>query len=216
MINIYPSFMAADPQHLENEITLLQPYCAGFHLDVMDNHFVPNTALSIDTVTTIAQKAKPVWIHLMVEKPDDFYAAFSLPIDSIISFHIESEIDVISFAKIIREKKHKVSVAINPKTPVAEIIPFLNVVDQILVMTVNPGFSGQPFLESSFEKIAELVAHRQQHNNFFRIGVDGGIDATNIKKLIEIGVDDCAVGSAIFKHKDHVVALRQLEQICGK
>ena len=82
-------------------------------------------------------------------------------------------------------------------------------------MTVNPGFSGQPFLQNSFEKIIELVAHRQQHS-FFRIGVDGGIDATNIKKLIEIGVDDCAIGSAIFKHEDRVAALHQLQQISNE
>lgn len=213
MINIYPSLIAADQQKLEHEIKLLESHCAGFHLDVMDNIFVPNSALSIDTVNNIAKLAKPVWLHLMVEKPDEFYDALFLPIDSIISFHIESEVDVVSFVKIIREKKHKVSIAINPKTDVGRIVPFCNIVDQILIMSVNPGFSGQHFLQNSFEKIATLVEHRQQQKKIFSIGVDGGIDATNIKKLIELGVDDCAIGSGIFKHKDSVAALQKLQQI---
>ena len=115
--------------------------------------------------------------------------------------------------KIIREKKHKVSVAINPKTPLERIIPFLNIVDQILVMSVDPGFSGQHFLENSFEKIAALVECRKSYN-FFRIGVDGGIDATHIKKLMEIGVDDCAIGSGIFKYSNSLDALHKLERVC--
>ena len=216
MINIYPSLIAANQQHLENEITLLEPYCTGFHLDVMDNIFVPNNALSVDTVNNIAQKAKLVWLHLMVENPDAFYTQFFLPTDSIISFHIESKIDVISFSKIIREKKQKVSIAINPKTPLERIVSFLGIVDQILVMSVNPGFSGQPFLKNSFEKIATLVEYRQEQKKFFRIGVDGGIDATNIQQLVEMGIDDCAIGSGIFKHQDSVVALHQLQKIINK
>lgn len=215
MINIYPSLMAADQLHLEDEIQLLEHHCAGFHLDVMDNCFVQNSALAINTVNEIAKKTKLVWVHLMVEKPDIFYAKLFLPTGSLVSFHIESEIDVLEFVKIIREKKQRVSVAISPKTPVEAIVPFLNIVDQILVMSVDPGFSGQPFLESSFDKITQLVAHRQKQNNYFRIGVDGGIDVTHIKKLVAMGVDDYAIGSAIFKHKDCVAALHELEYAAG-
>src|SRR6266404_2787846 len=158
MINIYPSLMAVDPSHVEDEIKLLEQYCAGFHLDVMDNRFVHNSALSIDAVNNIAKmSSKLVWLHLMVEKPDQFYAQIFLPHDSLISFHIESEIDVEQFVKTIREKKHKPSIAISPKTPVSRIVPFLNIVDHILLMSVEPGFSGQPFLPESISRLEELV-----------------------------------------------------------
>jgi ribulose-phosphate 3-epimerase len=216
MINIYPSLMAVDPKYLEDEINLLEPYCAGFHLDVMDNIFVPNSALSIDVVNKIAQRGKPVWVHLMVEKPDQFYAKLFLPKESLISFHIESEIDVEQFVKIIREKKHRPSIAIRPKTPLDKIFPFLNVVDQVLVMSVEPGFSGQPFLPNSISRLEQLTAYRKKSNAFFSIGIDGGITIENIKTVAEKGVDDCAVASAIFKQHDHLVALHELEEIVSE
>ena len=147
MVRIYPSLMAADPLHLENEIELLEPYCAGFHLDVMDNHFVPNITWGANTVNAIAKRGKPVWVHLMVEKPDLFYDTLFLPVDSTVSFHIESDVDVFEFVKIIREKKQQVSIAISPKTPISRILPFLVNLDQDLLMSVEPGFSGQHLLK---------------------------------------------------------------------
>src|SRR5688572_18277791 len=136
-MRIYPSLMSVNSLNLEDEIKLLEPYCAGFHLDVMDNKFVPNNALSIDTVNKIAKiVSKPVWLHLMVEKPDEFYNEFFLPNDSLISFHVESKIDIERFAKIIREKKHKPSIAISPKTALERIVPFFQIVDQVLLMSV--------------------------------------------------------------------------------
>jgi len=212
MVRIYPSLMAADPLRLENEIDLLESHCAGFHLDVMDNHFVPNITWGANTINAIAQRGKPVWVHLMVEQPDLFYHTLFLPIDSLISFHIEAEIDVLGFIKIIREKKHKVSIVITPKTSLSRIFPFLDAIDQVLLMSVEPGFSGQLFLKSSLDRLAELAAYRQKHKNVFRIGMDGGIDVANIKTLAEIGVDDCSIASAIFKHKDRLAALEQLQQ----
>ena len=216
-MRIYPSLMAADPSHVENEIQLLESYCAGFHLDVMDNRFVPNSALSIDMVNKVAKiSSKPVWLHLMVENPEQFYDAFFLPDDSLISFHIESEIDVYRFVKIIREKKHKPSIAISPKTPLTRIFPFLNIVDQVLLMSVEPGFSGQPFLPESIFRLEELVAYKKQHNYIFRIGIDGGINIHNIKTIVEKGVDDCAVASGIFQHPDHLVALHELLEVVAQ
>lgn len=212
MLRIYPSLMAADPLNLENEINLLEPYCAGFHLDVMDNHFVPNITWGAHTINAIAKRGKPVWLHLMVEKPELFYDTLSLPIDSIVSFHIESEVDAFGFIKIIREKKHRVSLAISPKTPLSRILPFLNAVDQVLVMSVEPGFSGQPFLKNSLDRLIELVKYRKDHKSTFRIGIDGGIDITNIKIVVDKGADDCAIASAIFKQQDLVAALQQLQQ----
>ncbi len=217
MINIYPSLMSVDPANLEDEIKLLEPYCAGFHLDIMDNQFVPNKALSIDAVNNIAKiVSKPVWIHLMVQHPEQFYMQLFLPDDSLVSFHIESEVDVNRFIKTIREKKHKPSIAIRPKTPLDLIFPFLQVVDQVLLMSVEPGFSGQPFLQESLLRLEQLNAYRKKHDNVFKIGLDGGINKNNIKKVFEKGVDDCAVASGIFQQPDHLVALHELREIIAE
>jgi ribulose-phosphate 3-epimerase len=181
-------------------------------LDVMDNQFVLNTALSIDTVNDIAKMVnKPVWVHLMVKNPDQFYTQFFLPDDSLVSFHIESEIDVDRFVKIIREKKHKPSIAISPKTPLEQIFPFLNIVDQVLLMSVEPGFSGQRFLPESISRLEKLIAYRKKHEYVFKIGLDGGINIDNIKMITQKGVDDCAIGSGIFNCPDHLVALHELQ-----
>jgi ribulose-phosphate 3-epimerase len=216
-MHIYPSLMSVTPTNLKDEIDLLQPYCAGFHLDVMDNQFVPNTALSVDTVNNIAKMVnKPVWIHLMVKNPEQFYTQFFLPDDSLVSFHIESEVDVEKFVKIIREKKHKPSIAISPKTPLERIFPFLNIVDQVLLMSVEPGFSGQHFLSESISRLEKLTTHRKKNNYVFKIGIDGGVDINNIKMIAEKGVDDCAIGSGIFKQSDHLVALHELCDIIAE
>lgn len=213
MVHIYPSLMAADPLSLKNEIEMLEPYCAGFHIDVMDNVFVPNTTWDADEVNAIAKMAKLVWVHLMVENPELFYATLLLPVDSIVSFHIESKTDVFKFIKIIREKKHKVSIAISPKTPISRLLPFLQYLDQVLLMSVEPGFSGQPFLTSTIDRLIELVGYRKEYNAIFRIGIDGGINTTNIKTVVEEGADDCAVATAIFQKHDHVAALQQLQEL---
>jgi ribulose-phosphate 3-epimerase len=214
---IYPSLMSVALENLEDEIKLLEPYCAGFHLDVMDNKFVRNSALSIDVVNNIAKIVhKPVWLHLMVEKPDEFYDALFLPNDSLVSFHIESEIDVAKFVKIIREKKHRPSLAISPKMPLERIVPFFQLTDQVLLMSVEPGFSGQPFLQESISRLEKLTAYRKKSDTFFSIGIDGGINKENIKMVAEKGVDDCAVASGIFKQPDHLVALHELQEIIAQ
>jgi ribulose-phosphate 3-epimerase len=216
-VQIYPSLMSVALENLEDEIKLLQPYCAGFHLDVMDNKFVHNSALSIDVVNKIAKIVdKPVWLHLMVERPDQFYGQLFLPNDSLVSFHIESEVDVNQFVKIIREKKHKPSIAISPKTPLERIVPFLQVMDQVLLMSVEPGFSGQPFLSESIFRLEQLTIYRKKSNAFFSIGIDGGICKDNIKTVFEKGVDDCAIASGIFKKPDHLVALHELRDIIAR
>lgn len=210
MTHIYPSLMAADQLNLEKEIQNLKSYCAGFHLDIMDNHFVPNMTWGVATVNAIAQRAD-VWVHLMIDKPMDFYQQLTLRPDTLVSFHIESDIDFFEIIKIIKEKKHKLSIAISPKTPISRIVPFFNIADQVLLMSVDPGFSGNPFLKSSLDRLSEIFAYRQKNNYQFRIGIDGGINKENIAMLVKMGVDDCAVGAGIFHSKDSVAALQELK-----
>lgn len=209
MIHIYPSLMAADQLNLEKEIQNLKSYCTGFHLDVMDNHFVPNITWGVATVNAIAQRAD-VWVHLMIDKPMDFYQQLILRAGTLVSFHIESEVDFFEIIKIIKEKKHKLSIAISPKTPISRIVPFFNIVDQVLLMSVHPGFSGQPFLMGALDRLSEVFAYRQAHNCSFRIGIDGGVNKNNIAMLIKKGIDDYAVGGGIFYRENSVVALQEL------
>ena len=211
MKHIYPSLMVVENENITREIEKLDSYCAGFHLDVMDGKFVlPTMWNDARILQKIIARIDRVWLHLMVEKPDEFYRQISLPSGSLVSFHIESEVDVFDFSKQIIEKTHKVSLAIRPKTPVSEIVPFLHVLDQVLVMSVDPGYSGQHFLKSSFDKIEELIDLRTQLNANYTIGVDGGINAENITELARAGVTEYAVATGIFGKVDHLAALQEL------
>jgi ribulose-phosphate 3-epimerase len=215
MVKIYPSLMAADQLNLAHAVQSLNEYCAGFHLDVMDNHFVPNITWGAATVNAIATLSN-VWVHLMIDNPMSFYEQLVLKPDSLVSFHIESGIDFFEVIKIVREKKHRLSITISPKTPVLRIVPFLDIVDQVLLMSVEPGFSGQPFLTSTFDRLDELIAYRQEYAGLWKIGIDGGVNATNIVQLVEKGVDDCAVGGGIFQQQNPLAALQELQRLIAE
>jgi ribulose-phosphate 3-epimerase len=214
MASIYPSLIAANPLYLHETIKKLEPYCAGFHCDVMDNHFVPNLTFGADTVNAIdAATKKPVWVHLMVDNPLDWCKTLSIKANSIVSFHLEATKEINEIIKRIKENNWKASIAINPKTDVAETFTYLSLIDQVLIMSVEPGFSGQRFLEPMIKKVAQLVAQRKKENVHVRIGMDGGITAQNIGSLVKEKVDDLAIASAIFNQPDPIVALQQLSKL---
>jgi ribulose-phosphate 3-epimerase len=213
-MNIYPSLMVVPQQELCAAIESLAPYCAGFHLDVMDGIFVADRFwYDADQLNKVIHIAQRVWIHLMVQKPESFYQHLMVPDESLVSFHIESDADIFTFSKIIKEKKQRVSLAMSPKTPITEIIPFLNVIDHVLIMSVEPGHSGKYFLESSYEKIEELMAYRATSKMNFAIGVDGGINQSNIIRLAQQGINDCAIATALFGQRDHLGTLQELRKI---
>lgn len=214
MAHIYPSLIDADLCNLQSVIEELDPHADGFHIDIMDNHFVPNLAFGPEIVNQMAKIAKsPLWVHLMVGNPMDWHDMLFLPRGSTVSFHFESEIEIPRFIKQLKEKNYRASLAINPKTPVEEIFPIVNAVDQILIMSVEPGFSGQPFLKESIDKLDRLAAYRQTSNLNFRIGMDGGIGSENIPMLKEKGADDFAVAAAVFRKPDHIAALLELKKL---
>ncbi len=214
MAQIFPSLISADSLNLQKEIELLDPHTDGYHLDIMDNHFVPNLTWGPMVVNAIAKATRrKLWAHLMVDNPMDWDNILFLPPASILTFHFETEKEIPRLIKKIKEKKWLVSLAINPKTPVEEIFPIINALDQILLMSVEPGFSGQPFLESTIEKLDRLDAYRQTSDLQFRIGMDGGINAQNIAMLHKKGVDDFAIAGGIFNQADHVTALQELKKL---
>lgn len=216
MAHIFPSLTAADQLNLQHEIQLLEAHCEGFHLDVMDHHFVPNITWGADTVNAIAHLTNRIlWVHLMVEKPIDFLETLSLKEHSIVSFHIETIKSNVNIINRVREKKLVPGIAISPKTPVEEIFPFLDLVHHVTVMSVEPGFAGQPFLTSVIDKVDRLAGYRETSGLKFTIAMDGGINEKNIADLTRRGVDAFGVASAIFKKQDPITALKTLQKLAA-
>ena len=157
MYEIYPSLISADILNLKGSIDQLDDLCHGYHLDIMDNHFVPNLTWGAQFMNAIAQYGeKPVWVHLMIEKPEEFLDRLFVPDNTYITFHIETKSNIKNVITGIREKKWRPSIAINPKTDVEESFAYLEHVHQILLMSVDPGFSGQQFIPDVLKKIAPL------------------------------------------------------------
>jgi ribulose-phosphate 3-epimerase len=210
-IKIFPSLISADILNLEHEIKKLEPHCDGFHIDVMDWHFVPNLTWGPMFINAIAQKTtKPLFVHLMIEKSLEFLDLLALRNNDIVSFHIEESHDIKKMIKCIKEKRWRPNIAIKPKTPVEKFFPFSDMVDSILLMSVEPGFSGQHFLKSSTDRLIALTTYRTEHNLSFEIDMDGGINKENISMLVNHGVNSVAIAAGIFEHHDPVYALKEL------
>jgi ribulose-phosphate 3-epimerase len=146
----------------------------------------------------------------MVDDADSLLDRFFMQPESIVTFHIESKSKISETIKHIEAKKWLASIAINPKTPLEEIFPFLPVIHQVLVMSVEPGFAQQDFLPETADRLRQLVGFRQASKLRFRIGVDGGVKVGNIAQVVTNGADDIAVASAIFTAQDPARALKEL------
>ncbi len=207
MIKLFPSLISSNLLCIEKSITLLEPYCDGFHLDVMDNHFVPNLTFGADMVHAIARATqKQLWVHLMVDNPMQWCQDLQLPEGSMLSFHFESTDEVEKVAECITEKKWIASITISPKTSAEKIFPFLDTINHVLVMSVEPGFSGQRFLPDALEKVTAIREYKPD----VIIGMDGGINLENIASIAAAGAQDLAIASAIFESDDPVAAIKEL------
>lgn len=214
MPGIYPSLISGDLLNLERTITNLEPHCSGFHVDIMDNHFVPNLTWGAQFATAIGSATtKPVWVHLMVDDPRLFVQRMTLPPESIVSFHIESGSDIQQISADILKNKWVPSLAISPKTDVEKVFPHLDVIDHVLLMSVEPGFSGQQFLPHSAQRLETLIQHRIDHNLDFVVGMDGGINTGNIANLFQKGAQHFAIASGVFAHNNPVEALQKLNEL---
>lgn len=214
MALIFPSLISADLLNLEKEILQLDPYCSGYHLDVMDYHFVQNLTWGPAFLQAIAHKtSRQLWVHLMVDNPQLWIQNLNLPVQTILSFHIETTQNPQDVLFAIQKKKWMTSIAISPKTALEEILPFLPMVNQILIMSVNPGQSGQQFMENTIDKVKVLAGYRQANDLNFKIAMDGGISQKNIQKLTQIGVDHFAIAHAIFNDPHPVKALQELNKL---
>lgn len=214
MIKIFPSLMSANILDLKEIIEKLEPYCAGFHLDVMDLHFVPNLTFGPSIINAIAKaSSKALFVHLMIEYPENFIDYLQLPEGSIVVFHRTTTPKPTNLIKAISKKGWKAGMALDPDESIENVTPLLKELDYVLIMSVRPGFSGQEFIPQTLDKVKKLKTYRKKNKLNFRIAIDGGINEKNIQEVVNSGVDDIAMASAIFKAKDPVKALKKLKKL---
>jgi len=207
-ILVSPSLLSADFCRLGEEIQAVQEAGADWlHLDVMDGHFVPNITIGPMIVAAAKKVAKvPLDVHLMVEHPEKFLDAFVSAGASSLIVHIETCPDITGTLKIITELGCRAGVTLNPLTPASDVIPALNLVDQVLVMTVQPGYSGQEFMPEMISKVAEIRHWLDEIHSPARLEVDGGISTGTISRVLEAGADTFVAASAIFHHPAGIAA----------
>ena len=198
---IAPSILSADYANFESELKKLEATGAEYaHIDIMDGHFVPNISFGAGVVAIMRPHSRLVFdCHLMVSNPEHHIEDFARAGADIISIHAEATPHIHGALQKIRAAGVKASVVINPGTPVEAVKNVLNLVDQVLVMTVNPGFGGQAFLPETMDKVRELVVLREVNQLDFDIEVDGGIDDETIGIAKEAGANVFVAGSYVFK-----------------
>lgn len=212
MIKIAPSILSADFSRLGEEIAAIDAAGADYiHVDVMDGHFVPNITIGpliVDAVRKVTQK--PLDVHLMIENPDLYIPGFAKAGADIIVVHEEAVAHLHRTVQLIKSLGKKAGVSINPGTPVNTLESILDDLDLVLVMTVNPGFGGQSFIDSCLPKIEALRRMIDSRGLQVELEVDGGVKVDNIAKIARAGADVFVAGSAVFNADDYKVTIDQL------
>ncbi len=212
-----PSILAADFGRLEEQIkTCLNEGIKWIHCDIMDGHFVPNISYGAGIVEVANRSSAFLDVHLMIENPDLYIEQFANAGADLLTVHQEACTHLHRTIQHIKEHGVKVGVALNPATPVHSILPILNEVELVLVMSVNPGFGGQTFIQSSYKKIEELFSIRRENDLDYLIEVDGGVGLQNIEKVTAAGADILVAGSSVFKAENISKRVNELQDMIQK
>jgi len=215
MALLAPSILAADFSYLSQQIRAVELGSADIiHCDIMDGKFVPNLTFGPKIVKTVRSITKlPLDVHLMIEKPEKLIPDFIEAGANYITIHQEAVVHLDKVINSIKEGGVKAGVSINPATPIETLLPILHLVDLILVMSVNPGFGGQKFLEYTLEKIENLTSIKQKHNYNFLIEIDGGVNKDNIVRIKNSGCDIIVAGTAVFNSDDITKTTTELKNL---
>ena len=213
-VRIAPSILSADFAHLADDVAAAEAGGADLlHVDVMDGRFVPNITIGVPVVQSLAAVARvPLDVHLMIVEPERHIGAFAEAGAAMISVHAEVSPHLHRTLTAIKELGVQAGVVLNPSTPAETLEPVADLPDYVLVMSVNPGFSGQRFIAASVAKIAAVRAVLDRAGSAAAIEVDGGIQPDNAARVVEAGADILVAGSAIFGTDDPAAATRRLRQ----
>ena len=215
MTKIAPSVLAADFSKLEEEIKDCDRLGVDWlHLDIMDGHFVPNISFGPGLVKTIDRLTdKFLDVHLMISEPEKYFEPFASAGADLITFHIEVHPDPVAHANQLKATGIKTGISLNPPTDIDTVLPYLEHFDLLLVMSVNPGFGGQSFIESVLPKIEKAREQIDKHGLSTLIEIDGGIDENNAQRVVDAGVDILVIGSSFFEASNREALTKQVQSM---
>jgi ribulose-phosphate 3-epimerase len=215
VIRLAPSVLASDFSRIGEEVRAVEEGGADFiHLDIMDGHFVPNLTMGRDMIKAVRKLTRlPLDVHLMVERPGDYIEDFAECGADLLTVHVEGNFHLQRILAKVRDLGRKAGVAINPSTPLTLLSEVMAEMDLLLIMSVNPGFSFQSFIESSIGKIERARKLIDASGREILLEVDGGIDETNIARVHRAGADVAVSGGGVFKASDVRARVRELKEL---
>lgn len=215
-ILIAPSILAADFANLQRDIEMINNSEADwFHIDIMDGVFVPNISFGMPVLEAITKHTKKIIdVHLMIVEPDRYIKNFALLETNILTVHYEACTHLHRTIQAIKAEGMKAGVALNPHTSVAVLEEIINDIDLVLIMSVNPGFGGQSFIENTYAKVEKLKDLIRKKNASTLIEIDGGVTSNNAKKLVEAGADALVAGSFVFNSINPLETIHELKKSC--